>query len=958
MTETAAEHWADVLKLRNEILGGAGQISDLQMSLYSAVYSDRIVPYRDASYYGEITEPTVGLVQFMAAVARRLGNPEAGGKALFHLDQGMGGGKSHALVGLYHLAHDPDGFLATDLGQLVKDEAEEQGGKVDLTGARAVVLSADNMTPGSPSPEFGPATTLYERFLWSLFRGDQTAYSQHLAEGPNKAALARALEAAGGPVLILLDELMDYVMLLSDQAHVASMPGEKAFLNALMDAVDDVPQVAFVVVMIRSDLDERGYTADADDFRAYVASRLERNGITVAVTEAQDFSSIIRRRLFEPAANPPIAATAELWRNASGAWKDQVFDRLGATRNLAGFAERLAGSYPFSPDLMTLVRDDWSRHAGFQRVRSTVEIFAVTAFYWLERHAAGHWAPQLIGVGDIPLTAAVEQVLSSGLLHGNEKAIQGFRQVAAADVVSKDGSQGRATEIDRTLQTREVDAGQPNPAVRMATALYCYSIVPRAQARRGATKAELLAAIYGPDVPYTAAEEVFNALTDVDEGLGALEHTEGTGGGTPSRWYLAITQTLRMFFKALKPTVTPVERDEYLWTRARALSSRGNFDDVVQVTDPGDGVALSDVFGDVDQNGKTRLVVLDLRRWTLLNGRDTPTRNEISALLGVGPGALPVDNAASCVVACVNTQRRDAVRKRATDALAWRAVLSQLEETDDKYAEAEAEHRAAGAKVDTDLQRAYQHYAFLVRTDRVEVDWQRFDDDAKTALKGNHVWDAVHGHGRATMPGKLSGVYLRTLLERTPRALTLKEVTQQFYKNPGYPMVPGVDDIRRAVFELLSGPDRYEIVDADGQVLTVSSADELSITSMDQLLRKAIPVPPPVPTGDPDQPTGPAKSGPHGGVTPPGPGPKPSSSATYYRYTLQIPNRSLASSEARTAMANLLQAVLDAVDPDLGGDLQLIDLQVGLTADPEAVAGIEERAESVDARWKKEELDF
>ena len=52
---------------------------------------------------------------------------------------------------------------------------------------------------------------------------------------------------------------MDYVMLLSDEQHLASMPGEKAFLNTLMDACDEVDQVAFVVVMIRSDLDERGY---------------------------------------------------------------------------------------------------------------------------------------------------------------------------------------------------------------------------------------------------------------------------------------------------------------------------------------------------------------------------------------------------------------------------------------------------------------------------------------------------------------------------------------------------------------------------------------------------------------------------------------------------------------------------------------------------------------------------
>ncbi len=943
-----AAHWADVLELRQELLDTAGQIADLQMSLYSAVYTDRDVPYQDPGYYADITEPTVGLVRFMGAIARRLGTRSTGGKALFHLDQGMGGGKSHALVGLYHLAGDPAAFLPTELGRLVREEAEQAGGTIDLTGARAVVLSADNMTPGATSPEFGPATTLYERFLWTLFAGDKARYHQHLAEGPNKAALARALAAVGGPVLILLDELMDYVMLLSDKAHRDSMPGEKAFLSNLMDAVDDVAQVAFVVVMIRSDLDERGYTVEAEDFRGYVATRLERNGTTVAVTEAQDFSAIIRRRLFERPTTLPVGELAAAWRaGADTVWREQVFDRLGANRSLAGFQERAAASYPFAPDLMALVRDDWSRHAGFQRVRSTVEIFALTAYHWLGEHRAGRWAPPLVGVGDIPLTVALEQVLSSGLLHGNERAVQGFRQVAAADIVSKDATQGRANELDGVLAERGVDAGQPRPALRMAAALYCYSLVPRAQAKRGATKPELLSAVYAPGVPFHAAEEVFNALTDTEEGLGALERTDAVGSGIPARFHLAITQTLRMFLKQAKGSVQAVERDAYLWERAKALASKGPFDDVIAVAMPARQGPIAEAFAEVDQNATTRLVVLDPGHWTLLNGRDTPTRGDIAALLGTGGQPLPVDNAASCVVACVNAQRRDAVRKRATEALAWRAVLAQLEPSDDKYAEAQAEHKAAALRVDADLFKAYQHYAYLIRTDRVEVDWRRFDDDTKSSLKGGHVWDALAENDRATRPGTLSGAYLRTLLERTPRALTLKEITQQFYKNPAYPMVPSVDDIRRAVYELLTGAERYEIVDASGEVLTITSADELSIGSMDQLLRKATVTPPAdrFPSRHEDTP----------GKGPPKPTQTP---GEYRRYALEVPNRSLVDPDARRSMANLLQAVLDAVDPDTGGDVQLIDVHVNVTADPAAVRVVGDRATAAGAKWREEELDF
>jgi hypothetical protein len=250
-------HWADVLTLRQEVTDASGQVANLQMSLYSVVSKTADVPYRNVGYYGDITMPTSGLVGFMAQVAQRLGSAGAT-RALFHLDQGMGGGKSHALVGLYHLANDPAGFLACELGRLVLAEAEQRAnGPVDVTETRVVVLPADHMTPGVASAQFGPATTLHERFIWSLFPGDFDRYRRLVALGQDKAALRTALEEADRPVLILLDELMDYAQLLSDRAHRDSMPSEQGFLNSLMDAVDDVPQVAFVVVMIKSELDDR-----------------------------------------------------------------------------------------------------------------------------------------------------------------------------------------------------------------------------------------------------------------------------------------------------------------------------------------------------------------------------------------------------------------------------------------------------------------------------------------------------------------------------------------------------------------------------------------------------------------------------------------------------------------------------------------------------------------------------
>ncbi len=78
----------------------------------------------------------------------------------------------------------------------------------------------------------------------------------------------------------------------------------------------------------------------------------------------------------------------------------------------------------------------------------------------------------------------------------------------------------------------------------------------------------------------------------------------------------------------------------------------------------------------------------------------------------------------------------------------------------------------------------------------------------------------------------------------------------------------------------------------------------------------------------------------------------------YYRYRLDVPNRSLVDPDMRRTLANLLQAVLDAVDPDTGGDIQLVDLQLNLTADSAAVEEIEQRANAIGATWSTEALDF
>jgi hypothetical protein len=782
---TNMPNWAERLDLREEVTASDGSVGELQMSLGKVVHQTADVPYRKVDYWCDITEPTDSMVGVFARVARRLWS--AAGQdadALFQFDQGMGGGKSHALVGMWHMARSHSAFFSSDIGKKVLDQAETGGRQLDVGDVHVATLCADQFSPGKPDPLCGPAENLFERFLWSLFPDDRDIFDRYRERGADKATISEALRDVGKPVLMMIDELMDYVAAAAAPDYVQQLQSvEHQFLTSLFDACDDVPNVVVLLVMIRSDLDAEGYTPEARSFRDFIQSRINRNGTVVRVTESKDFMNIIRRRLFTATPGDELGSEAAdaFLANVDDTWRDQVFDRLPAGRNLTTVTERLKASYPFHPDLVSLVQDEWSTTVGFQRVRSTVRIFASTLAHWFAQHHDGGWVPPLIGPGDVALhgRGVLDNVLNSGLLLNNDQALQGFGVLAGTDVVALDGKNGRAVEIDAALDANGLTAQQPRPATRMATALFCLSLVNRAQQARGALKAELLSAVWAPALDYAAADEVFAAITDEESGLGSLEVDDP--GNHRKRYWLSIKRTVKSLHRGARNQVSGDDAAARAWQEAKAVANkhRATFDRVITIDDPGHD-RLDQVIAAIDEQS-TRLVVLDPSRWTLLNGRDTQTRTDIDVLLGTGQHTAP--HAASCVIAVVNTHQRQYMTEAARDLLAWEHVIRQQSEGDEEaLKQAKADRMAAEKTLQARIMAAFRHYAFLAQSDTsggaAAVQHRRFEDDAQASLRGDHVWTALVAAGRATQPGRLDPKVLGLLLDSFSRSLTPREVIQ------------------------------------------------------------------------------------------------------------------------------------------------------------------------------------
>ena len=204
----------------------------------------------------------------------------------------------------------------------------------DLGNPQVVVLACDNMTAGKGVAAYdGPARTLYERFLWRLFGGDNALYLRYKDFNGDKSKIVEALTAIGRPVLILVDEIMDYIRQLSDTEHADLAVRDMAFLRALLDSVNDVPHVAAVVVMIASEKDNMDLDGAGQQRRNELDALLIRNGETATINDNTDFAAILQRRLFERTAPAEVlAATARTFTTQmTGPWRDKVFNAVPAT---------------------------------------------------------------------------------------------------------------------------------------------------------------------------------------------------------------------------------------------------------------------------------------------------------------------------------------------------------------------------------------------------------------------------------------------------------------------------------------------------------------------------------------------------------------------------------------------------------------------------------------------------
>ena len=441
----------------------------------------------------------------------------------------------------------------------------------------------------------------------------------------------------------------------------------------------------------------------------------------------------------------------------TGPWRDKVFNAVPATAS-PEFPDEVARCYPFHPQLMALAEQEWAKLAGFQRVRSTIRIFAATAHSLHKRGKAGEWTPLLVGPGDLPLSdpAVREAVIGSGLIV-DTRTQANYRQIASADIVAADDHAGAARVLDRQRTDTHV-AGEPargGAGCDLPVPVLGHRCARRRPPGRNRARAQGRDVRTGSHVPARRSRHRYRRTPRCGRRRARERRTsrrEGRSGPTP----VHVDPSNPEHARASSSYQCQRHRQGRRAGRtAERLSATGPFKSKLFVAADLAQSAL-DVLATagIDDARSTRLVVLDPRQFSLLNGIDKETRNAIRAAMGIGPDKLPVQWASSAVFAIVNTQRRSQARGAAGSYLAWERVAAMdAVRGDEELAEQARDEKAeARRNLDTAVRRAYQHILYLGQGD--EDDHSRidrsitFEQENQSALDGTVVWKALSRRAR------------------------------------------------------------------------------------------------------------------------------------------------------------------------------------------------------------------
>jgi len=633
--------WREIAEPHEDVLKGTFQQAEFAADLSRVHEGTATAEYQNPALFFQRTFITEGMRLLLDSVVKRLAGK--GGDPVIQLQTAFGGGKTHTMLAVYHLAQGQAPASELPGVPAILDTA----GVTELPRARIAVLDGIKASPNQPALRQDGAVqqtirTLWGELAWQLGKADGyalVAEADASGTSPGKAVLETLL-ARYAPCVILIDELVAYVRQFEDGKTLSggSFDSNLSFVQALTEALKAVPTAVLLASLPESQKElgsQQG--VKALDALAHYFGRVQALWKPVGAEESFE---IVRRRLFK-SIHDPVAAEA-VCRAFADFYASNSTELPRETQE-SRYVDRMVRAYPIHPEVFDRLYEDWSSLDNFQRTRGVLKLMAkVIHRLWNDNDK-----DPLIMPGSFPLADAETR---NDLIY---YLPPGWDPVVERDV---DGARAETTEIE----SRDTRLGAVQACRRAARAIFLGSAPTTAnQMVRGIELQRVMLGVAQPG-------QQIGIYKDALRRLGDRLHYLNSGN---DRFWFDTRPNLRREMEDRKrrfqdrEDVFPAIRE-----RMHKMFASGIFG----------GTHIFTGSGDVPDDWALRLVVLPPDAAFSRNGQSTATARAADILKHRGEQPRFKQNRLIFLAADFDSVNR--LREQVRSMLAWQSIVEDIKD--------------------------------------------------------------------------------------------------------------------------------------------------------------------------------------------------------------------------------------------------------------------------------------
>jgi hypothetical protein len=723
--------WRAVVTPHPDVASGRYQQAEFAADLHQVWRDEAADEYNNPVEFFRRTFLTDGLRELLLNATRRFRGE--GGDPVVELQTNFGGGKTHSLIALYHLAA---GYPAHELSG-VEAMLADAGLEAPPT-ANTAVLAGQWISPGVAHDKGGSIKvhTLWGELAWQL--GGAKGYAlvaeaDRTGTSPGDALLE--LLRGYAPCLVLIDEWVTYARMLYgvDGLPAGSFDAQITFAHTLAEACRAVDGALLVVSIPASDIEVGGEGGRAALERLKnVIGRVESSWRPASAEEGFE---IVRRRLFDDltADNAPdrdavVKAFGNLYRTQKAEFPSGCSE--------ADYERRLSAAYPIHPEVFDRLYGEWSTLDKFQRTRGVLRLMAAVVHESWERNDPS----LLIMPATIPIDAPA---VSSELTRYLE---EGWTPVIESDI---DGPNALPLRLDRENPT----LGRYSATRRVARTIYLGSAPIQQAANRGIDDRTIKLGCVQPGEAPATFGDALRRLTDHATYL----YVDGQ-----RYWYSLQPSVTRLARDRAVSHFTDDDVDEEIRHRLSAATRTAHRGDFTNVH------PAPRTPGEVPDEAEVRLVVLGPEYPHSGKTTDSPARVAAQRFLDErATGARLHRN--MLVFLAPDNSRLTELRQAVRDYLAWKSIEAEMETLNlDNFQRKQAETKR-GQFDNTVTQRVGETFIWVFTPSQTPTDPTTMWDETRVAGSDPlavRVSKKIHtDEGLITA---YSGVRLRMDLDRVP----------------------------------------------------------------------------------------------------------------------------------------------------------------------------------------------